>query len=478
MEIKKMSNNISNFFKSVLQLHSVSKQIQKRIFQYGIKNKDYVLLTELTKRNDLCLEIEGKLKNVQAVNVKVEWAKKPHRSEDELIDLVKNEKRVKVLSALASREDSPEAIYKAIASHGKGQALEALLLNNKVESDTKLLAAKRYSESTRVNNLKASHHVILGNDPIVANEIALYAKSLQLGLAALTAAKSNAKKESIENLLTLFENYLKTFEKADYSQNYTAINASDEITSAMSNSDHIDKDLIIKCKNIIKLCKSKIDSTSYYANKLDDHLATLKKIKINEKATISLTELAKNVVTDIDKANLANLLAKQRTSVDNSTYLAIARNENYSAEEIYDILSNAYLGWYGNRALLYSINLLPADKAAALYLNSYQVGDDAVIEKYNNPHQLLFEAIKLSVKKNNIHPGLIKSKYMSREIIKFLPLSIFIYESVPISITNDMIDYMMNTLGELDSSWDTVASLADQYDGSCYELIELSKTLA
>ncbi len=472
-----MSNNISNFFKSVLQLHSVADHIQKRIFQYGIKNKDYVLLTELTKRNDLCLEIEEKLKNVQAVNVKVEWAKKPHRSEAELVDLVKNEKRVKVLSALASREDSPEAIYRAIASHGKGQALEAILLNNKIESDIKLLAAKRYSESTRVNNLKASHHVILGNDPIVANEIALHAKSLQLGLAALMSAKSNAKKESIENILTLFENYLKSFEKADYSQNYTAINASDEITSAMSNSHYIDKDLIIKCKNIIKLCKSKIDKSSYYANKLDDHLAALKNIKINDKATISLTELAKNVVTDIDKANLASLIAKQRTSVENSTYLAIARNENYSADEIYDILSNAYLGWYGNRALLYSINLLPADKAAALYLNSYQVGDDSIIEKYNNPHQLLCEAVKLSVLKNSIHPGLIKSKYMNKEIIKFLPLSIFIYESIPTAITSEVMDYMIDNLGENESSWDTMTSLADQYDGSYYDLIELSKTL-
>lgn len=475
---KKMSNNISNFFKSVLQLHSVSDKIQERIFQYGIKNKDYFLLTELIRRNDLCLDIEDRLKNVQAVNVKVEWAKKPHRTEDELIDLVKNEKRVKVLSALASREDCPETIFKAIAKHGKGQALEALLLNNKIDNDIKLLAAKRYSESAKVKNLKASHHVILGNDPIIANEIALHTKCLNLGLAALSAAKSNAKKESIENVISIFDSYLNTFDRAHYAENYTAINATDELVSAMQNSDYIDRDLLKKCKDSLKLCKSKIDQDSYYGRKVDDNLTELKKIVIKDKVTISLTELAKNVVTDIDKENLANLIAKQKTSIENSTYLAMARNENYSAEEIYDILANAYLGWYGNRALLYSINLLPADKAAALYLNSYHIGDDAVIEKYNNPHQLLSEAVKLSVKKNCIHIGLIKSKYMSKEMIKFLPLSIFMHDSVPINITSDMIDYMINMLGDTDSSWDTVASLADQYDGSCYDLIELSKTLS
>jgi hypothetical protein len=474
-----MSNNITNFYKSVLLLQDLSQSVQNRIYQYGMKHNNYDLLSDLIKRDDLDKNIEEKLSHVSAVNVKVEWAKKKHRTNQELSDLIRNEKRVKVLSALASREDTPDVIYKAIAEHGKGQALEALLINNKVEQDIKSIAAKRYALSTNVkNSLKTVHHIILRNDPIVSDIIAQYSKSLHLGIAALTAAGSSAKEESINNILKLYSSYLDEFQSAHYNENYIAVSVAEELVTALKSSDYTNKTIIKECKNVLKNCKSKVNSQSYYSSKVDDAINDLDLIIIKEKSTVSIIDLAKNAKTDNDKKSLLERINKLR-NVENSVYIAIARNENYTADEVYDILSDKYFGWYGNRALIYCLNLLPADKAAAIYLNSYQVGDDSILERFSNPYQLLHESIKLSIKKGNgnIHPGLIKSKYINKEIIKSLPLSIFRDQSVPLNITSELIEYMTSSLGDSESAWETVSVLGDQYDGSCYELIKLSKSL-
>lgn len=469
----KRNTKMKNFFLSVLSLSNLSKEIQERIFDYGIKSADYDLLANLASRGDLDTDIDSLLSTVDSANVRVAWAKKPQRTTEELISLVKNEKRVKVLSALASRADSPDEILKAIALHGKGQALESLLLNNNVDIDIKIDAATRYGKlATDVKRISTQQQITLSNDPFLSNIIAKNTSSLTLAEAALTAAGNRAGKDSIINFVNLFTNYYHNVSKKDYSSgDYQYL---ESITCSLELTNQTDKELLKAVKNLISLAMKEYSQSSskYYFERIEGLIDRIDNIKEADSDTISILDFAKSVSSPEEKTALTKRLENE--SIDNSVYLALARNENISASELYDIVDKHNFGWYSYKSLALSLNMLPYDKAGALLLH-FHYTDDALLEKTDEPHKVLLEATKLANSKGEFPYFVLQSKYFTSDIIKYLPVDVFIHENIHQNITTSLVDYITAELGNDPRYWDTLASLSEEYEGPFLELISLVK---
>jgi hypothetical protein len=469
----KRNTKIKNFFLSVLSLSNLSKEIQERIFDYGIKYSDFDLLATLASRSDLDPDIDKLLSTVDSANVRVAWAKKPQRTAEELVNLVKKEKRVKVLSALASRTDSPEEILKAIALHGKGQALESLLLNNNVDLDIKKEAATRYGKlATDIKRVSTQQQIALSNDPFLANIIASNTSSLTLADAALNAAGNRANKDSINNFINLYSKYYTTISKKDYSSgDYQYL---ETITCALELTNETDKELIKTTKSLISMLMKEYDKSksTYYFDRVESLLDRIDKIKENDSETISILDFAKSVSSSEEKLTLNKRLENE--TIDNSVYLALARNENISASELYDIVEKHNFGWYSYKSLALSLNMLPYDKAGALLLH-FHYTDDALLEKTTDPHQVLLEATKLANSKGDFPFFVLQSKYFTSEIIKYLPVDVFIHDNIHQNITTSLVEYITTELGDNSQYWDTLASLSEEYEGPFLELINLVK---
>ena len=467
------NTKIKNFFLSVLSLSNLSKEIQERIFDYGIKCSDYDLLANLASRGDLDPDIDKLLSTVDSANVRVAWAKKPQRTADELVNLVKKEKRVKVLSALASRTDSPEEILRAIALHGKGQALESLLLNNNVDLDIKIEAATRYGKlATDIKRVSTQQQIALSNDPFLSNIIASNTSSLTLADAALTAAGNRANKDSINNFINLYSKYYTTISKKDYSSgDYQYL---ETITCSLELTNETDKELIKTTKSLISILMKEYDKSksTYYFDRVESLLDRIDKIKENDSETISILDFAKAVSSPEEKLTLSKRLENE--TIDNSVYLALARNENISASELYDIVEKHNFGWYSYKSLALSLNMLPYDKAGALLLH-FHYTDDALLEKTADPHKVLLEATKLANSKGDFPYFVLQSKYFTSEIIKYLPVDVFIHDNIHQNITTSLVEYITTELGDNSQYWDTLASLSEEYEGPFLELINLVK---
>lgn len=465
-----MSDNITGFYRAVLALPRVDSQMQQQVFIHGNRRGDHQLLALLAARPDLDNGLDQRLGHIDAAVVKVAWASRPERSEDDLVNLVRTEQRVKVLAALASRDDLPAALYDAIAAHAKSSALEALLLNLSVAVDTKIVAARRYATQVKGKRLSSSISSLLAQEPQVAEEISAHTTNFRLGAAALEVIGSAASQEAMANVVQLAIAEMSDEDSYSDWETYNTVERVGE--ELLSNPSH-DRELAKQLTQSIR--KVSTEREGYPASRYKNIFESLSKIKPRKGSTIDLVGAARNASNEEEARALIGLFLSNKDEVTGPALVAAARNDAVDAEILYEVLQCSQYGWYISRDLMWAYPRLSAVKAAVVHVCMPWLNDDSLLSRHPEPAKVLMYTARLASKRNVLPTLLLNSRFLGDEVVDELPFSVFnAAEGIPLAVTERIAARVQSRLGDNQAAWETLGVLAPSFNGSVSELIEVA----
>ncbi len=138
----------------LLKQPTLDVTMQRRIANHGIAKRDYPLLAQLAAHPTLDPEIDTMLSKINSALVKTAWVSRAGRKPEEITEMVRNEKRVTVLSALAQSDGLPDELYRSIIKRTDNNTiLTALHVNGALPARIRELAAlKKITSAPAVTN--------------------------------------------------------------------------------------------------------------------------------------------------------------------------------------------------------------------------------------------------------------------------------------------------------------------------------------
>jgi hypothetical protein len=481
-----MSIEMSQVYKSLLANANPSLKLQKKIYEYANKTNNSDLLSSLAGHSDLDPSIDLLLKNSDIASVKAAWASREGRTFTELEDLVKGETRVKILQALAEKEGLPEELYEAIAKQSKGQgALVSLCINQAVSFEVRELAAKNLSliinitASNKNSKLGNTITSILTSSPDLADCLVAHSEN---SIILINAANTSALNPSNQlKIAKLMEEQVAEVKKISNKYAYGNFNWVSSTAENMSEFGIIDSNaakLMLASLHELKEYHSS-NGNNYYSEAAKD---AVKKIESN--SSKGFIDYVKAVSECSSRDELRSLVAKLSSlgatrSSRNLTFkpetvaLAVIASSNSDLEMVDEVCE--WLGWYSYRQALKVTNDI--SKIAMLLYHVPYLGVENVISKTSDPRKCLETLIEINIKKDSqISADILNSKYITKEVVSKLPLSVLYNDTLPGVILSMIGNQLEEGLND-DLSWSNFETIGPEYTGTLAELIKLSKAL-
>ena len=126
---------LDRIFTTNLEIAGASLELQQRIFKYGVKEKNYQLLTKLADYQSLDKVIVDSFNSNNSVEVRKLWLLSTKIEKKNVLQLLKNEKRSSVLEASAYDTKVGAKVYSFLAESSSDTSLLFTLLNNEAVSE-------------------------------------------------------------------------------------------------------------------------------------------------------------------------------------------------------------------------------------------------------------------------------------------------------------------------------------------------------
>ena len=107
-------SNLSGIFHLMVDKKNIPKKIQNKIFQYALINNDYILFEKLLNLNNIDPEIDKEISKIKASNVRSAWLSRDGRGKSQIIELLKSEKRKKLINELINANPTSVNLINAI----------------------------------------------------------------------------------------------------------------------------------------------------------------------------------------------------------------------------------------------------------------------------------------------------------------------------------------------------------------------------
>jgi len=467
-----MTDTVTGFYRSVLALPSVDPEIQRQICRYGQLRTDYGLLAALASRSDLLTEIDEEIGKIDAAVVRVAWASRPARTQQDLQNLVAGEKRVKVLAALASREDLPPALHDAIAKHGRGSALEALIVNKAVSDETRTLAAQRYGKDfSAKTRIPTPVRALLNSDNAIADIIAASTGNFLLASAALEACGPGVSLDAQRNAVHLSEAFISN----DDNDSWTASMAFECVGDIIGKAFERDDQLLVEFRDIcLKVSAGK--KSGYYVSRLKTLAEQLEKMKPSGRPGLDIASVAR-AVSDKDSAQAFIDSMDEKMPIQG--ILAVALNSTFDAKQFLHVLQSNSYSWQGVRDMSWAFPKLSADKAAALVVTWSYFDNDEQLQRHPNPSEVLLHAAKMANTDRRLPDTLYRSKFVTDDVVDHLPLSIYdnLENGVPLQVTERLATRVVSRLGDDQALWENLNTLSSGFTGSLNDLLDVAERI-
>jgi hypothetical protein len=467
-----MTDTVTGFYHAILTLPSVDPEMQRQVYRHGTRRGDHSLLAALAARPDLIDELDRTLGEIDAALVKVAWASRANRTEEDLLKLVVGEKRVKVLAALASREDVPDQLYSAIAEFGRGSSLEALMSNQKVSPETKETAARRFgSEFSAKTKVTSATQGMLSTDPAVADIIAASTQNFLLASAALTAAGPGASKDAQRNAVTLGNIFVLDPDNDAWNAMVAYENVGEHVAGSLERDDAIVAEFCAGARRAANARKNQ-----WSKERMSKLASDVEKIGPNHGSTIDFGAVARAVSNAAEAETFIMSVPQQLPS---SALLAVAKNSAFTGEQFKRVLTISRYSWYSTRDLAWVFPKLEASKAAALVACWGFFDDDSQLGRHPAPSEVLVHVAQMSQDDHRIPTSLYRSKYITDDVIDHLPLSIYDdnRQQVPLQVTERLAARVSARLGNDPAKWENLNALSNGFTGSLNNLLEVATSL-
>ena len=485
-----MTNVIADVYRVLLDTETPSTQIQQRILRYAERAKDYELLGRLAGHASLDPAVDAQLRNHDAATVKAAWAARPGRTSDELIALIEGETRVKVLAALAERDDLPTDVYATIARQAKGQgALLAVVVNQIVDSKVRISAASRYidvireaaakNEDTRRGRTQCADGLskLFSSAPDIAADIVRGTQDLDILATAAYAARlePDEQRAYVKATLAECERLEKEIDTTSPRWHHDGPqNLATRTADSLSQNGAVDPEAASPLLVALQGYLSEMGEDQWRRRSLDTSIAELQNA-----AAMQPDNLAQRVsdatTTEQVEVILNEIVTDLRYSSDNRRQLlllSLIANPATSVAQVTRAVE--WLGWRAQQALK---NVTDPAKAAAILVHAHWIEHDRVLNNTGDPHQVLKNVITLALTNDLSIPGwVLESRYLTADIAAMLPLEYLTRENAPAMVKGHMLGIIEDGLAD-DESWSVFETLAIGFNGSVSDLVQTSRSV-
>ena len=481
-----MTIEISQVYKSLLAKPKQSLNFQKKIYYFGLKTKNADLLARLASHPDLHHEVDSLLKTTDYAAVKAAWASRDGRKLSELEDLVKGETRVKILQALAEKENLPEQVYIAIATQCKGQgALTALCLNQSIDNEIRVLAAKNLAEKldskseSKTSKTENTISMILTSFSDLADTFVEYTSNKSAIIIAAGSGYLQPKNQ--RKVAEIINSSANNLEKESNPYGYHSYSWIPDTVKSMTSFGKIDDEASkIICQSLAILKKyHETRSNTYYSDEVKE---AIKKVK--DSTSKPFVDYVKAVNECKSREEISDLVLRLKVLISNSSRSSLnIRTEAVALAVIASPFSDvtlvddvsSWLTWYTYRQATKMTN--DYHKLAILLYHFPYLGYESVLSKSSDPHKCLEILISTFIEKSTQIPSeLLASKFMNKEIVSKLPLSVLYNETLPGFLLEMIGDMLENGLTS-DNAWVTFESLGSDFNGTIEDLVHISKSI-
>jgi len=488
-----MSNAIGKVYATFLKKKEVDSTLQRHIYTYGNRSGDLNLLASLLTVSNLEPSLDQLLKEHPSAVVKAAWAGRPGRTIVEIENLVAKEKRIKVLTALAEREDTPAEVFKVIAEKSKGLgSLVALILNQVVDKSVKekaLLGLLSITNEGDINGVKIedSNKVpfkeIISMNPELIELMALNTKSINL-ISELVQS-DYLSPEVQKHILELVKKSIPiiTNKPRGHYDNLSLyhFNYINSIVSNMCEQGSMEESVGKEFTKILeKLIKDhKETKNNWYSNNFESAIEEIKNTKsnpvINYKEAIgkvSSTEELDKLIHDLLEVGKSQ---RRNSRLAAGTIAAITSRYATPEQIFYLVSEDEQVSWWEYRGIIKVLN--SPEKIASIIARYSYLGVDDAFKHLNNPEAGILAMVKLvSSKGLHISEDLLNSKYLTEDVAKHLPLRVLSNENLPLMVSDLLSNVIKDNLLS-EEAWLTFETLGEEFEGSILELLNLVNSI-
>jgi hypothetical protein len=479
----------------LLKQSNLDVTMQRRIAGHGIAKRDFPLLAQLAAHPALDPEVDTMLSKINSAVVKTAWVSRPGRTPEEITQMVRTEKRVTVLSALAQSEGLPEELYRSIIERTDSVTILSVLHANAAlpARIRELAALKKIASAPAVTNddhgLEGQRAEVMrsaiNSVPQIISEL-LDSNDLYVlyALASHTHLPCEVQLRTAKRFEDRYSTTMASKTRYDYYQNPWQ-NLID-LTNTLIEQGPVCTDAAAILDNMLEQVGKQLSQGWFQSRIMEakdalsrsgtEGVKTLQSSFANVDSVDAMTEFVEETdkVYHSGKFNFPeSALLRIAVQIIGSPYAKPATIETVA-------------GWYNwgdsTKDAFAAAGRDDAERIAALIIGftSAHCDVDEVLSEIDCADAVMRLLIEQEVRDNarsrRSYSALLTSKHFKPEMVKLFPLdslvSMDLDPTINDAILGDLSDVLMN-----DESWNFFVTLAEEFEGPLENLITVCRSL-
>lgn len=479
---------MSGMFAGLLHNPDLPVEIQTRIADYAARVSDDVLAEKLLNFANLDPTVEARYAGSERVRVLSAWAKRPGRTQEELIDLAERATRgVAVQKVLGSITGLPEEVYRVLAGKAASMAVaEALLTNPDVPDDVKVTSLRTVGSKQTKSSWRQSHKLsaaVLDQPHLGLHTLRAHSGEVALGFHTWMLETFQLERDDIALCVPVvcsaLENYAVEREKhvnkqgsVDWSFSRSFLDAvtslllqpaADDVTGLWErvSTAYRSAEALLRTDNQHTAAEVSTALRTRNASALQTRYARGKTLVQAEDPRVAQMADARTS----DEVAAAAKVAGQ----DSRLRAALACNLAVPVDLLAKLVEQ--VGWQHATRIAHSRRNDPAAYATvAAYTPADHLVRDDNLATTPDPHATLAAVARAYREAGRAAPGnLANSRYLTPHVITELPLSFLSTHSTP--MTAQVMTEMLTAACTDDTTWEMFQSLGTGFDGPVSNLL-------
>lgn len=483
-----MSATIAGLFQTLLKSETLAVELQEKIYSFAVTNNDHQLLIDLLAHNSLSTDIDSRIKTIDTASVKVAWLARPNRSLTDVLDVLKNEKRVTLLKVLASRDDLSQDTYSVILGNSFSPTLLLTIAGNSaIDNKLRESAVFRYldidcdhKEPLTCEKCSARFAKLFVTAPEFIDSVIQKSSNLSVLLAASDSTFIGFKNQELlaEAITDLFESNGQFIASPWDGCGALLYRFSNDIANNGAVSSNCANRLTLI---IDKILKNKNDQNSYRYQSFEECKKVLiagVKIKpdnLSEKASSLFSENdVDEFIEEVNRQKGTSAQLSQAYRRLQSFAIAVSNNPHSTVAQMEKVIE--WLQWDGCQALL---KLLADPRKIALLLvkGRFYTELDNSLKRVKSPEEVLTHMIEfLGNEYGYYHDAILSSTYLTKNHLLSLPIAALAKGTLSKENTSTLEAILLEIISN-DLHWNTFEHISGEFKGSITEVIALAKLL-
>jgi len=197
-------------------------------------------------------------------------------------------------------------------------------------------------------------------------------------------------------------------------------------------------------------------------------------LRVADTTTETFVVAARTATDSETLDNIVQTIGNDRSkySSPSATMCAVAQNEHCTAAIIRKMFDLRIVHWGIVRSMVTTVTNRSSLAALILWSPWFEV--DRVLTKTGDPERTLTEVLEIACAYDApIHPDILKSKYMGRDMISKLPIQSFFPTNCSPEMTSQLAAMLTESINDT-ATWEVLETVGKEFTGSVDDLLKIA----